>query len=420
MKKLISIFLFFFLSLSININSARSQYIYKWYELPSGTNSNLNKFYQDYLVGDNGILLEVSVFNIYHRVTGTNANLYDMISGFIVGSNGTILKSTNGNFNWFSVTSGTTENLYSITRSLPNKILAVGSNGKIVSSTNMGEDWFNIPSPTSVKLNSIYFCTYNTYPPIPNNGWIVGDNGTLLKTTNMGNNWFLVNTNTTVNLNCVTFTDTLNGWIAGNSGTLKRTFDGGYSWANIPLNTNANLKEIKFQSSYNSGGQIVGSAGSVFYTTNGGNSWLRDSTLGNITLNSSYYTFPLFVAGNDGKILVKMIDSLYLPNYKFQANNITTWISNSGIYNHYSYIYGGGYMPGFELPSGSNKHAIYTSGFNIAAFSNGSLRMAAASYSGEYRSGYSAYNGFIWDDRFKIYRVASNSRLGLTRLLTVE
>ena len=62
----------------------------------------------------------------------------------------------------------------------------------------------------------------------------------------------------------------------------------------------------------------------------------------------SYYTFPLFVAGNDGKILVKMIDSLYLPNYKFQANNITTWISNSGIYNHDSYIYGGGYMPGFE------------------------------------------------------------------------
>ena len=91
-------------------------------------------------------------------------------------------------------------------------------------------------------MNSIYFCTYNTYPPIPNNGWIVGDNGTLLKTTNMGNNWFLGNTNTTVNLNCVTFTDTLNGWIAGNSGTLKRTFDGGYSWSEYSIKHKCELK----------------------------------------------------------------------------------------------------------------------------------------------------------------------------------
>ncbi|MBL7128488.1 MAG: T9SS type A sorting domain-containing protein [Ignavibacteria bacterium] len=405
MKKLLQFILFFFLCLSININSAISQYVYTWYELPSGTNANLNKFYQGYIVGDNGILLYVSGLNIYNYVSGSNANLNDMIDGFIIGSNGTILKSTNYNSNWYLVNSGTTENLYSIARTIPYRHFVVGSNGKVISSTNMGEDWFDIQSPTSVKLKSIYFCTYNTYPPIPNNGWIVGDNGTLLKTTNMGNNWFLVNTNTNVNLNCVTFTDTLNGWIAGDNGTLKRTFDGGYSWANIPLNTNANLNEIRLQSSYSNGGQIVGSAGTVFYTTNGGNSWLRDSTLGNITLNSAYYTFPLYVAGNDGKIFVKMIDSLYLPNYKFQANNITTWIGNSGIYNHYRYIYGGGYMPGFEWPSGSNKHAVYTSGFNIAAFSNGSLRMAAASYSGEYRPGFSVYNGFLWDNRFKIYRV---------------
>jgi hypothetical protein len=88
------------------------------------------------------------------------------------------------------------------------------------------------------------------------------------------------------------------------------------------------------------------------------------------------------------------------------VNNIRTYFYNTGIFNvnlHYSNT------PGFEWPKNSNKYAIFTSGITIAAKVFGALRMASASYKGEYAPGYvnnsSGVPVTITNSQFHIYNV---------------
>ena len=84
------------------------------------------------------------------------------------------------------------------------------------------------------------------------------------------------------------------------------------------------------------------------------------------------------------------------------GNNISAFIINTGILdqdisqqNH----------PGFEWPKGSGKFAIFTGGLTIAAKVNGQIRMAAASYNGEYRPGYINNGAPFTDSRFHIFKI---------------
>ncbi len=87
---------------------------------------------------------------------------------------------------------------------------------------------------------------------------------------------------------------------------------------------------------------------------------------------------------------------------EFNQNNIATWVQNSGTLNQ---DISGSNTPGFEWPKGSGKFAIFTTGLSIAAKYNGSLRMVAASYTGEWVPGYTENQIFITNSSFKLYRV---------------
>lgn len=88
-------------------------------------------------------------------------------------------------------------------------------------------------------------------------------------------------------------------------------------------------------------------------------------------------------------------------------NNISTWIQNTGIFNQDIRTNN---TPGFMWPKGTNKFAIFTTGLTIGAYVNGKLRLAAASYTGEYRPGTVInVNGVptpYTDNTFKIYKVS--------------
>ncbi len=90
---------------------------------------------------------------------------------------------------------------------------------------------------------------------------------------------------------------------------------------------------------------------------------------------------------------------------EFNENNIATWVQNSGTFNQDIRVNN---TPGFEWPKGSGKFAIFTSGLTIAAKYNGSLRMVADSYTGEWAPGYTENNSFITGPEFKIYRVVKS------------
>lgn len=87
-------------------------------------------------------------------------------------------------------------------------------------------------------------------------------------------------------------------------------------------------------------------------------------------------------------------------NFIMQGNNILTRFSNFGIYNARPGT------AGFEWPKGTGKTAVFSSGLSVAAYVNGSLREAMASYKGEYIPGYCSNSIYHTDGRFKIYNVS--------------
>lgn len=88
-------------------------------------------------------------------------------------------------------------------------------------------------------------------------------------------------------------------------------------------------------------------------------------------------------------------------------NKISTWIQNTGTFNQDIRTNN---TPGFMWPKGTNKFAIFTTGLTIGGYVNGKLRLAAASYTGEYRPGtVISVNGIptpYTDSTFKLYKVS--------------
>jgi hypothetical protein len=97
-----------------------------------------------------------------------------------------------------------------------------------------------------------------------------------------------------------------------------------------------------------------------------------------------------------------------VTQYSFDANNIATWFISSGIFNQDLRVSN---HPGFMWPKGSGKYAIFTTGLTIAALVNNNLRMAAASYTGEFTPGYIVDSSGIpvarTNSSFKIYKVTA-------------
>ena len=94
-----------------------------------------------------------------------------------------------------------------------------------------------------------------------------------------------------------------------------------------------------------------------------------------------------------------------VQEYKLMdANRIKTPFINTGIFNQNIEQVN---YPGFEWPKNNPAGAclIFTTGLTIAAKINGQIRMAAASYEGEYVPGYILNGVAMTDSRFHIYKI---------------
>lgn len=87
---------------------------------------------------------------------------------------------------------------------------------------------------------------------------------------------------------------------------------------------------------------------------------------------------------------------------RFDPNNVDTWIQKPGTFDQDIRTNN---TPGFMYPKGSNRFAIFTAGLSIGTYIEGSLRLATASYNGEYQPGYIDNGTPVSSDIFKIYRV---------------
>jgi Secretion system C-terminal sorting domain len=105
-------------------------------------------------------------------------------------------------------------------------------------------------------------------------------------------------------------------------------------------------------------------------------------------------------------------DVFVIQQIRFNPNNIDTWIINSGISDQDLRTTN---TPGFQWPAGSGKFAVFTMGLTTGAMVNGGLRMASASYKGEYAPGHVVYSSghpiAATDSTFRFYKVSRGDNM---------
>ncbi|MCE1164809.1 MAG: T9SS type A sorting domain-containing protein [Bacteroidetes bacterium] len=98
--------------------------------------------------------------------------------------------------------------------------------------------------------------------------------------------------------------------------------------------------------------------------------------------------------------------SVIQEQIRFDANNIDTWIQNTGIFDQDIRTNN---TPGMMWPKGSNRFVNFTSGLTIGTYVENVLRLASCSYKGEYEPGYINISGGVptpvTNTGFKLYKV---------------
>ncbi|PLX05609.1 MAG: hypothetical protein C0594_06980 [Marinilabiliales bacterium] len=280
------------------------------------------------------------------KSSGTAENLNDVFfvtsqEGWVVGASGTILHSTDGGETWSAQTSGTSDELLSVGFFDANNGWAGGSS-VLLKTTNGGSSWteFDAGSYSDVSWLQILSSSLGFFKS--------GSN--LYKTTNGGTTWTLM-TSTAPSwqlcfidenigfevygqtddgganwfgygstppamwdamLSCY-FVDENHGWLADGDaegfyggGRTFYTTDGGETWNEVVIASSSYLTEGAFFTDQNNG-CFIGRQGSLVITTDGGQSYTKETIGTTEDLKGVYFTdvHHGWVVGNGGVILKK-------------------------------------------------------------------------------------------------------------------
>ena len=115
--------------------------------------------------------------------------------------------------------------------------------------------------------------------------------------------WQFQVSGTSVFLRSVHFTSPTTGWVVGDAGIILKTTNGGDNWFAQSSNTTTNLYSVHFPNS--STGYICGSSGIILKTSNGGDNWLTQTSATAEQLYSIYFVSATlgFTVGFNGTIL---------------------------------------------------------------------------------------------------------------------
>jgi len=139
-------------------------------------------------------------------------------------------------------------------------------------------------------------------------GWAVGPLGALLHTKD-GKNFIQEDLDITARLEAIHFTDTLNGWACGNRNTILRRH---MSAQNIPVWSSVSVPgvsevtewiDIHFIDHIN--GWVVNSEGKIYHTSDGGVSWINETSevLGELNAIHMVSQSNGWIVGDNGLIL---------------------------------------------------------------------------------------------------------------------
>ncbi len=274
-----------------------------------------------WVVGSGGIICKldkkIKKWIVYNA--GTDSTLYNIKFvgkklGWIVAQRGLILHTSDGGKTWVRQKSNTKEHLFSVSFADESNGWIVGAYGTILHTSDGGATWKQQVEKVDKIYNYVYF-TDKDY------GWVVGEFGTILHTRDGGVTWKQQkNPLGEKTLFSVFFEDHMRGWITGMDGSILKTENGGEKWevvktpikehlfsievigdsgwtvglkgvyginhegkwidstTNMP--TRAWLKQCAFLNKKI--GWVVGSVGTILYTSDGGKSWHRPWNMKNL------------------------------------------------------------------------------------------------------------------------------------------
>jgi photosystem II stability/assembly factor-like uncharacterized protein len=232
---------------------------------------------------------------------GNEAVSFPSVSTGYSTSNGITKKTTNGGFNWSSLSGGNLTGIFFLNNTTG---WVVGYPGYIGKTTN-GSSFTQQPTGISDRLNDVYFINENT-------GWVVGGDFSaerIFKTTNGGTNWDIQTSGTANKLFSVYFINENTGWAVGGPSSPKiiKTTNGGANWFNqSTTGISTPLYSVKFANE-NTGWAVAGYLGgeTIVKTTNGGTNWFSQSSNDTRYLRDCYVIDSLraVAVGQGGKII---------------------------------------------------------------------------------------------------------------------
>ncbi len=194
----------------------------------------------------------------------------------IIGAGGTILRNTSENTEWAKIISPVNEDLNGIYIESEEAIYIAGNAATVLKSTDLGLTWQQKPWNLEVK-NDLYDVNGNSSGVI-----VVGNNYSFYKSTDGGENWGwtglgkLNSTNSESGYNKICFYDDSLCYVGGPYGLVLKTTNGGNYWVPQYIDNFSEINDLFFISPEMGG--VVGTNGTIRFTTDGGENWFEDSS----------------------------------------------------------------------------------------------------------------------------------------------
>jgi photosystem II stability/assembly factor-like uncharacterized protein len=143
--------------------------------------------------------------------------------------------------------------------------IATGEKGAIIKTTNGGSSWYNIETSYNKTIRTIG--SYNGEKIVA-----AGDSGLIIISTDYGEVWSTIQSGTNKNFWNIQFITEQIGWLVGEGSSAFKTTDGGSTWINqsTPLNGYPYWDVSFLDTSF---GYICTNLGGILRTTDGGLSW---------------------------------------------------------------------------------------------------------------------------------------------------
>ncbi len=149
------------------------------------------------------------------------------------------------------------------------KGIVCGNDGTLRLTSNQGTNWTAIPTGTTNHIKGVWMLNDST-------SFACANGGIILKVINQTVSSSVV-LNAAIDLNKIAFVDEQTGYCVGTAGTVYKTTDGGSNWNLLPSFSLENLLSLAFTDLDH--GVITGSNGVRYVTEDAGQSWTLGTTV---------------------------------------------------------------------------------------------------------------------------------------------